>query len=582
MNNSHTANDAQPWLSQYDYWVPAQSSYPQIPVDRLLDRATMRFPDHVATIFFGQKLTYLELNSQVNTFAAGLQALGIEKGDRVGLMLPNCPQFAIAYYAALRIGAVVVNVNPLYTPHEIGFVLNETAAVAAIVLDQAIPALEKALAAEQLPALKHLIAASIAEYMPPPVAEKYIDGLRAQKQVIAAELPATDGTHLWAAFMSQADPKTLTRATIDASNDLAVLQFTGGTTGTPKGAMLTHFNLVANAVQGFLWGREYLIPGETIYLSVIPFFHVYGMSSALNACVMIGGSQILVPRFDPENIFTLIKTFKPTCFPGVPTMYIGLLNHPLIHQADLSSLQIMISGSAPLPKEVGLRFQKFCSGVFAEGYGLSEASPSTHCNPLFNDQRAGSIGLPLPDTLVKVVDATDGHELAFGEVGEVIVSGPQVMKGYYNRPEETSQALRQRDDGRIWLHTGDIGHMDTDGYFYLVDRKKDLILVSGFNVYPREIEEVLFTHPAVREAAVIGVPEEYRGEAVKAFVVLKPEMTVTEADLIAYCRERLAGYKTPSSVAFLDQLPRTVVGKVLRTELRRQEAEASQPESKPL
>ncbi|MHB8626564.1 MAG: long-chain-fatty-acid--CoA ligase [Aggregatilineales bacterium] len=556
-----------PWLKHYDFWVPAHLTYPHRPVDFLLDTATMQYPDTAATIFYGQKLTYRELTQQVNQMAAALQGLGIHKGDRVGLMLPNCPQFVIAYFAILRTGAIVVNINPLYTPREIGLVIGETQASMIITLDQGAPNLLKARDAGQFPALKHIIAVTMAEYM----SEAARAGFRAMQEKQGTVLPPLpDDVIRWSKLLADNADKLPTRPDIDADDDVAVLQFTGGTTGTPKGAMLTHFNIMANTLQGYFWGKQFIRAGQEIYLTIIPMFHVYGMTSALNACTLVGGTLLLMPRFDAAEALQLISTYKPGYFPGVPTMYIALLNHPAIKTTDISSLRLMNSGSAPLPREVQTRFQAYCSGIFAEGYGLSEASPTTHCNPVFEAQRAGSVGIPFPDTDAKIVDPEDGHEVPQGERGELIVSGPQVMKGYYNRPEETANTLRRRDDGKIWLYTGDIARMDADGYFEIVDRKKDLILVGGFNVYPREVEEVLFSHPAVQEATAIGVPDAYSGEAVKVFVVLKAGTSATADEIIAYCRERLAGYKTPSQVVFAEQLPKSSVGKVLRTELRKQ------------
>lgn len=558
-----------PWLKHYDFWVPASLTYPRRPVDHLLDMATMLYPDNAATIFFGVKLTYREISRQVNTLAAGLQALGIEKGDRLALMLPNCPQFVIAYFAALRVGAVVANVNPLYTPREIGFILNETGARGIFTLDQAVPKLQGARDAGQLPKLEMIFAAGIQDYLPEPARVPYVANLQKQGAITLDGLPQAAGLHKWSDLMAMGDSKNPKRAQIDPEEDVAVLQFTGGTTGTPKGAMLTHFNIMANTLQTYKWGEHLLRQGQDIFLTIIPLFHVYGMTVALNCGTMLGAALLLVPRFDSAEVLNLIQTYRPTYFPGVPTMYIALLNHPALNETDISSLRLMNSGSAPLPRDVQERFQPYCSGIFSEGYGLSEASPTTHSNPIFGMQKVGSVGIPFPDTDAKIVDVETAQELGQGEVGELIISGPQVMKGYYNRPDETAITLRTREDGKVWLHTGDIARMDKDGFFEIVDRKKDMILVSGFNVYPREVEEVLYTHPAVQECAVIGQPDEYSGETVKAFVVLKAGQQAADQEIIAFCREHLAGYKTPTSIVFRDSLPKTNVGKILRTELRK-------------
>ncbi len=562
---THTAE--KPWLKFYDFWVTPTLTYPRRPLDYLLEFATMQNPDGVSTIFFGEKLTYRQLNQQVNTMGAALQAQGIHKGDRVALMLPNCPQFAIAYFAILRVGAIVVNVNPLYTPREIGYVLNETGSRAIFALDQAGPALTGARGAGMLPALEMVFVTSVSDYMPEVARAPFLANQKKNGAATIDDLPAAPGLFRWTELMASGADKKLARVVIDPEEDVAVLQFTGGTTGMPKGAMLTHFNMMANTMQLYTWAKHYLRPGTEIALTVIPLFHVYGMTVALTTSMMIGMTLLLVPRFDPTDILNLIKTYKPGYFPGVPTMYIALLNHPALKDTDISSLRLMNSGSAPLPHDVQTRFQEYCSGIFTEGFGLSEASPVTHSNPIFGLQKAGSIGVPLPDTDSKIVD-DEGHEVSVGEPGELIISGPQVMKGYFNRPDDTANALRKRDDGRIWLHTGDIARMDNDGFFEIIDRKKDLILVGGFNVYPREVEEVLFTHPAIQEASVIGIPDDYSGETVKAFVVLRTGMEAEPTEIIRFCRERLAGFKTPTVVVFEQSLPKTLVGKVLRTELR--------------
>ncbi len=559
-----------PWLKHYDFWVPASLTYPRRPVDHLLDMATMQYPDNTATIFFGVKLTYREISRQVNTMAAALQSLGIAKGDRIALMLPNCPQFVIAYFALLRIGAIVANVNPLYTPREIGLILNETGARGIFALDQAVTPLQKAREASQLPKLEMIFAAGIQDYLPEPARAPYVANLQKNGATTMDGLPQVAGLHKWSDLMAAGEGKTPQRATINPEEDVAVLQFTGGTTGTPKGAMLTHFNIMANTLQTYMWGNHVLREGQDTILTIIPLFHVYGMTVALNTGVMYGATLLLVPRFDPTEVLTLIQNYKPTYFPGAPTIYIALLNHPALKDTDISSLRLMNSGSAPLPRGVQERFQVYCSGIFSEGYGLSEASPTTHSNPIFGLQKVGSVGVPFPDTDAKIVDVESGEELGIGEIGELILSGPQVMKGYFNRPEETASTLRTRKDGKVWLHTGDIARMDTDGFFEIVDRKKDMIIVSGFNVYPREVEEVLYTHPAIQECAVIGEADSYSGETVKAFVVLKAGQQATDQEIIAFCRERLAGYKTPTSIIFRDTLPKTAVGKILRVELRKQ------------
>ncbi|TLZ55432.1 MAG: long-chain fatty acid--CoA ligase, partial [Methanobacteriota archaeon] len=363
----------------------------------------------------------------------------------------------------------------------------------------------------------------------------------------------------------------LTSEPLDAEpadlNDVAVLQYTGGTTGTPKGAMLTHRNLVVNATQLIAW-----MPGlknaEEKFLCAIPFFHVYGLTVALLGPMTIGATMIIHPNpREIEPIMKLITKTKPAIFPGVPTMYVAIVNHKNVSKYDLKSIRACVSGAAPLPAEVRRKFETITGGKLVEGYGLTEASPVTHCNPIFGDSREG-IGMPLPDTDAKLVDVETGtREVGLGESGELAIRGPQVMKGYWNRPEETARVITR--DG--WLLTGDVAVMDADGRFKIVDRKKDMIIASGYNVYPREVEDVLFEHPAVKQAAVIGIPDAYRGESVKAFVVLKDGATATDAEIVAFCKEKLAPFKVPKKVEFVKELPMTVVGKVLRRALREKE-----------
>jgi long-chain acyl-CoA synthetase len=364
----------------------------------------------------------------------------------------------------------------------------------------------------------------------------------------------------------------LPRVTIDAENDVAVLQYTGGTTGTPKGAMLTHYNIFANVVQSTTLHIPSLRRGEERYLLVIPFFHIYGFTVGLMAGTWLGGLQILIPKYDVEALLNAVREHRPTYFPAVPTIYISLLNHPRAREYGLDRIRTFNSGSAPLPLEVLQQFETMTGGMLSEGYGLSEASPVTHNSPTLSVRKPGSIGIPLPDTDMKIVDLEAGlEEVPIGGEGELCIAGPQVMKGYWNRPEETAEMLRADADGRIWLYTGDVARMDADGFSYIVQRKKDMIIVSGFNVYPGEVESVLFSHPAVMEAAVIGVPDAYRGEGVKAYVVLKPGTPATADELHAHCAENLAEFKRPGRIELRDSLPKSAVGKVLRRVLREEQ-----------
>jgi long-chain acyl-CoA synthetase len=399
--------------------------------------------------------------------------------------------------------------------------------------------------------------------------EKLIITSAAEYGSAAAECPSIEGTERLCDVLASVDVPQLPHVDIDALNDVAVLQYTGGTTGTPKGAMLTHHNIFANTIQCTTLHVPSLRRGDERYLLVIPFFHIYGFTCGLMAAAWLGGMQILIPKYDVDAVLNAVRDHRPTYFPAVPTIYISLLNHPRAREYGLDRIRAFNSGSAPLPLEVLAQFENLTGGMLSEGYGLSEASPVTHTSPSLSVRKPGSIGIPLPDTDMKIVDLENGiDEMPLGEAGELCIAGPQVMKGYWNRPDETAHALRKDANGCVWLYTGDVATMDADGFTYIVQRKKDMIIVSGFNVYPTEIEQVLFTHPAVMEAAVIGVPDSYRGEAVKAFVVLKPGAAASLEELQKHCAENLAEFKRPSTIELRESLPKTAVGKVLRRVLR--------------
>ncbi|MCX7689192.1 long-chain-fatty-acid--CoA ligase [Thermoflexus sp.] len=558
------------WHRFYDFWVPRSLTYPQQPLSALMDFAANQYGDRTATIFYGAEMTYRDLRSHSIRLATALDALGIRPGDRVGLMLPNCPQFLIAFYAILRLGAVVVPLNPLYVERELRYVVEDSGMRAMIALDTM--AL-KVMAVREQAGPEIVIFAGLQDYMPEAVRPLYLQ--RIQAQGMSIETPTGRGLYRWVDAMEKAGERFF-QPPVNPMEDVAVLPYTGGTTGTPKGVMLTHFNLFANVIQAYVWVREFIRRGEERYLAALPLFHSFGMTSLMNVGMFTGSTLILLPRFDVEEALNTIRAYQPTFLPAVPTMYIALLNHPRAAESGLGSIRLCNSGAAPLPVEVIQQFARFSSGTFVEGYGLTEASPITHINPIMNLKKLGSIGLPIPDTDVRIVDVETGtRELEPGEIGELIIKGPQVMKGYWNRPEETAQTLRGG-----WLYTGDIARMDEDGYFYIVDRKKDMILTGGFNVYPREVEEVLYAHPAVLEATVVGVPDPYRGEAVKAYVVLKPGAQASEEEILAHCRKNLAPYKVPRSVEFRDSLPKSMVGKVLRRVLRETAPEIAAPSLK--
>ena len=536
------------WHRFYRPGARTSLEYPEVPLYRLLDDRAARNPDLVALAFYSQQITYAELAAMTRRMANALLARGFEPGDRVLLMLPNCPAYVIAYYGVLRAGGIAVGVNPLYVEREIEFVARDAGARWIVTAGEFYPRVRAVL--ERTP-LKHVILAELAAPVEPgPEAVRLRELLAAAPDV---------------------DPGVAVGA-----HDVAVLQYTGGTTGTPKGAMLTHFNLVANVLQLAEMGDP-VEPGETRILTILPLFHSYGMTTCMNLGLYQGSRLVLLPRFDIDQVMQAIKEHQITAFPGVPTMYVAVLNYPNAEAYGIRNIKTIGSGGSALPLEVAETFERKFGAKIGEGYGLSEASPVTHVNPNWAPgiQRRGSIGIPLPDTDARIVDLETGERvLGPGEEGELVIRGPQVMKGYWNRPEETRQALR---DG--WLYTGDIARMDEDGFFYIVDRKKDMIIVSGYNVYPREVEEVLYTHPAVMEAAVIGVPDPYKGEVPKAVVACKPGQQVTGEELIEYCRRHLAPYKVPRYVEFRPELPKTMVGKILRRALRESVAASAVPGS---
>jgi len=545
-----------PWLSSYPDGVPHTLSYPEVPVYALLDEAAQRHGAAAATHFYGARLTWAQVRHQADAFAAALASLGVQKGDRVAIMLPNIPQTVIAYFGALKAGAVVAFCNPLYTERELAHQLNDSGAGVIVALDRLAPRIR---AVQGGTSIRRLILTGLTDYMP--LALRVMAPF--VKPDLVGKVPREPDVYAFRELIRRHDGAEPPAVAIDPVRDLALLQYTGGTTGLSKGAMLTHRNLVANVWQLRAWMQTAEEGSERI-LAVMPFFHVYGLTVCLNMAALLAAMLLLVPRFDVKQVLKLVHRERPTLFPGAPTMYVAINQYPGISRYRLDSIRACISGAAPLPVEVQTTFEALTGGTLVEGYGLTEASPVTHCNPLAGRRVPGSIGLPLPDTEVKIVDLeTRAEELPPGEVGELCIRGPQVMAGYWNRPEETDQVLR---DG--WLHTGDVAWMDEAGYTYLVDRIKDVIIAGGYNIYPREVEEVLYEHPAVLEAAVVGVPDEYRGQSVKAFVVPKPGEVVTADEIIGFCRERLAKYKVPREVEFRPELPKSLAGKVLRRELR--------------
>lgn len=548
------------WLSQYPEEIPHSLTYEDIPVQSLLTRAYEKHPNKISVHFMGRDLTFKEVYESSLKFANYLRRLGVEKGDRVAIMLPNCPQAVIAYYGVLFAGGIVVQTNPLYTERELQYQMEDSGAKVILSLDILYPRITKVIKRTKI---ENVIITAIKDYLPFP--KNLIYPFIQKKQYgFSVKVEHKGITHLFTEIMRTQEPASL-EVDFNSEDDIALLQYTGGTTGSPKGVMLTHKNLIANTKMCDAWMYK-CKDGEEVFLGVLPFFHVYGMTTVLILSVMKYSKMVLLPKFDIEQTLKAIDKHKPTLFPGAPTMYIGLLNHPEIGKYDLSSIKACLSGSAPLPVEVQEKFEAITGGKLVEGYGLTETSPVTHVNFIWGNRVKGSIGVPWPDTDAVILRSSDGTILPPGEIGEIAIKGPQVMKGYWNRPEDTAMTFI---DG--WFLTGDLGYMDENGYFYVVDRKKDMIIAGGFNIYPREVEEVLYEHDAVQECVVAGIPDPYRGETVKAFIVLKEGKSVTEEELDKYCRQNLAAFKVPRYYEFRKELPKTAVGKILRRTLVEEE-----------
>ena len=553
-----------PWLSHYEEGVPPTIDYEEVCLPAFLERTAAQYPERMALLFQGFKITYRQLNQMVDQFAAGLHAFGIGKGDSVAILLPNTIPCVIAYYAILRLGAIAVMNNPLYSDRELEHQFNDAGAKALVTLDLLA---ERMVALRPKTRIREIVYTSLGDYLPFP--KNLLFPFVAKKKKLAADVAPAENLHRWKPLMAAATaPAPPVALSFD---DIAMYQYTGGTTGVSKGVMLTHGNLSRQVQQLKAWFPDFNAGSETM-LGALPFFHVFGLSTAMNLAICMGWGNILVPKPQPQQLLEAIRKYRPTFAPLVPTMYIGILNHPDVAKTDLTSIKGCFSGSAPLPVEVINEFEKKTGAVIVEGYGLTETTPVTHVNPFRGTRKVGSIGLPIPDTFCRIVDIADGQtDMPVGESGELLIKGPQVMKGYWNRPEETEETVT---DG--WLHTGDIAKMDEDGYFYIVDRKKDMIISGGYNVYPRDIEEVFFEHPKVQEATAIGIPHPTRGEQVKVFVVLKPGETASEAELLEFCKSKLAKYKWPTLIEFRDELPKTNVGKILKKDLRAEEMKTAE------
>ena len=549
-----------PWLSHYPKEIPHEITIEEKPLYDYLQQAAAEFPTNTAINFLGKTLTYTELYDQSLKLANYLQSLGLQKDDRVSIMLPNCPQAVIAYYGVLFAGGIVVQTNPLYMERELEYQLKDSQSTFIVTLDLLYPRVSKMKA---LTSLKHIIVTGIKDYLPFPKNLLYPFVQKKQKKLVV-KIEHQGDTHLFKKIMELTEP-VVDLPDLNPAEDIALLQYTGGTTGFPKGAMLTHKNIIANTKMCSSWLYKSK-RGKESMLGIVPLFHVYGLTTLLNLSVMQGYKMILLPKFDATEALKTIQKLKPTLFPGAPTIYIALLNHPDIKKYDLSSIDCCISGSAPLPLDVQERFERVTGGLLIEGYGLTEASPVTHANFFGDKRKVGSIGVPWPSTDSAILSYESGGIAEVRELGEIIIRGPQVMKGYWNKKEEMEATFK---DG--WLLTGDVGYMDEEGYFYLVDRKKDVIIAGGFNVYPREIEEVLYEHEKVQEVVVAGVPDPYRGETVKAYIVLKNNENATSEEFDQYARQHLAAYKVPHIYEFREELPKTAVGKILRRVLIEEE-----------
>jgi long-chain acyl-CoA synthetase len=542
-----------PWLKNYEDGVSPSLEYSRVSLSQFLQDSAESFPQSSAMIFAGRKFTYRELQEKVDSLAAALNALGVRKGEHVGLLLPNSPPFIIGYYAILKVGGIVVSLNPLSVEREILHFLNHAGIRTLIVAEPLFPRIAE-IAGQS--SLENILVACLREWAQ--VKKSF------EKPKFTVPSGKKKGIRLLESLLEKYTGKRIPVVSLEPEDE-AVLQYTGAISEGIKGVVLTHGNLVANTLQIRSWvvrARK----GKEVVLSVLPFFHVYGMAVAMNVPIYLAATMVIIPRFEVMGTLQSIKRYRPTFFPGVPTMFVALSQEKSAEKYNLSSLRVCYSGAAPLAVDTLEDFEKLTGARVTEGYGLAEASPATHCNPVFGKRKPGSIGLPYPDTLAKIVDLETGEKvLSPGEVGELCIHGPQVMKGYWKSPEETARTVRNG-----WLYTGDIARMDEDGYFYILDIKKDMIIAGGFNIYPKDIDQVLAEHPKVAQAVAVGIPDRYRGETVRAFIVLRTGQAATEDEILDFCRKNLAKYKVPSQVEFRASLPKASSNKILRRLLRQQ------------
>ena len=547
--------EPKPWHRHYDYNVPTTIRYPRLAAHDLLQIPANSYPDKPALNFFGSEMTFWEVRQQALRMANALGASGVRKGDRVGIHLPNCPQYLISYFAVLSLGAVVVNMNPMYTPDELKLIVQNTGLTTLITFDMVLPNIRTLCKSVSIPRI---------------IVTKVTDYIRGLGVSTAESLDLEKGWHHFSTLLEGTPSTKLPRVQV-TPEDPAFIQFTGGTTGVPKGAVLTHGNVITATLVCALWGNptiQYTPPERRCVVAVLPYFHVYGLIVVLSWAMFSCATQIQIPRFQIDEVMNILANFKEiTFFPAVPTMINAVINHPRATELDLAKkLGLLNSGAAPMPVEM-IEQCRDMGIFFSEGYGLTESTSLGITNPVLGLKKVGSIGIPIIDNDVRLVDLQDGRtDVPQGQPGEIIMKGPLIMKEYWNNPQETAGQIK---DG--WLYTGDIAVQDEDGYFFIVDRKKDMIIAGGFNIYPREIDEVLFQHPKVSEAVSIGVSDPYRGETVKAFVVVKPGETATDEEIINFCKGKLAAYKVPRLVEFRDALPKSAVGKVLRKILKMEE-----------
>ncbi len=552
MRNLEASQSQRVWQQFYDDGVPASIDYPRTTMYGMFEEAVQTAPKRVACLFYGAAIRYRQLGGLVDRFAAGLSSLGVKKGDRVALVLPNFPLYPIAHLAVMKLGGILVPTNPLYVERELEYQLNNSGAETVVAFDQLALKVSRV---RPRTSVRRVVFAGVQDFLPPVLSLLY----RFKNRPQLRSDPAHD-VFLYGDLMKAKYPPVETAEL--SPEETAIFLYTGGTTGVSKGAVLTHRNLVCNTLQTRHWLKGFRDASEVI-LCVLPFFHSYGMTTALHLAIQSQATMVLIPRFDLNEVVKRIKKHRPTIFCGVPSMYNAINRFPKIKPEDVNSIRLCVSGGAGLPGDVQETFERLTGARLVEGYGLSETSPVAIVNPMFGHRKTGTIGVPMSDTEARVVDVETGEPLPVGEVGELAIKGPQVMKEYWNMPEETRLVLR---DG--WLHTGDVARMDEEGFLTIVDRKKDIIVSAGFNVYPREVEEVLMQHPQIVEVAVVGAPSKVREEIVKAFIVREPGSELSKGDVMQFCREKLAKYKMPKEIEFREELPKSTVGKILKRELQ--------------